>query len=61
MNNGIVFTTMTREEVLADVKRIIVEADGSLTVELKAYEEIDRLLSKHRHLITEIEKIKKVS
>ena len=61
MNSGTVFTTMTREEVLADVKRIVVEPDGSLTVELKAFEEIDRLLVKHRHLLTESEKIKKVS
>ena len=61
MNSGTVFTTMTREEVLADVKRIVVEPDGSLTVELKAFEDIDRLLVKHRHLLTEGEKIKKVS
>jgi hypothetical protein len=41
--------------------RIIVEPDGHLTVKLKAYEDLDRLLAKHRQLIEAQKEQRKVS
>jgi len=43
--------TATKEEILADIDHITVMADGQLSVRYKAFEEIERLLEKHRHFI----------
>lgn len=40
-----------KEDVIAGIEKIIVEPDGRLTVKLKAYEEIDRLVAKHKHIL----------
>lgn len=53
MNKKSAFVQLTREEMLAGLERIVVEPDGHLTPELKAYEEMDRLLAKHRHLMND--------
>lgn len=43
-----------KEDVIAGIEKIIVEPDGHLTVKLKAYEEIDRLVAKHRHILGQL-------
>lgn len=40
-----------KEDIIAGIEKIIVEPDGRLTVKLKAYEEIDRLVAKHKHIL----------
>ena len=61
VNRGNAFNPLTKEQMLAGLERIVVEPDGHLTVELKAYEEIDRLLAKHRRLMNEQRIKQKVS
>lgn len=61
VNRGNAFNPLTKEQMLAGLERIVVEPDGHLTVELKAYEEIDRLLAKHRRLMDEQRIKQKVS
>lgn len=61
VNRGNAFNPLTKEQMLAGLERIVVEPDGHLTVELKAYEEIDRLLAKHRRLMGEQRIKQKVS
>ena len=51
MNNSTVYQPPAKEQIIQGIEQIIVEPDGHLTVKLKAYEEIDRLLAKHRQLI----------
>lgn len=43
--------TATKEEIVADIEYITVREDGKLAVRYKAFEEIERLLDKHRHFI----------
>ena len=43
--------TATKEEILADIDHITVGEDGKLSVRYKAFEEIERLMDKHRHFI----------
>ena len=43
--------TASKEEILADIDHITVMPDGQLSVRYKAFEEIERLLEKHRHFI----------
>ncbi len=43
--------TATKEEILADIDHITVGTDGKLSVRYKAFEEIERLMDKHRHFI----------
>lgn len=40
-----------KEDIIAGIEKIVVEPDGRLTVKLKAYEEIDRLVAKHKHIL----------
>lgn len=61
VNRGKAFNSLTKEQMLAGLERIVVEPDGHLTVELKAYEEIDRLLAKHLRLMDEKRIKQKVS
>ena len=58
--------TATKEEILADIDHITVMPDGQLSVRYKAFEEIERLLEKHKHFIPaerfeEIKKARRVS
>ena len=61
MNNSTVYQPPAKEQIIQDIEQIIVEPDGHLTVKLKAYEEIDRLLMKHRQLIEAQGEQRKVS
>lgn len=58
--------TASKEEILADIDHITVMPDGQLSVRYKAFEEIERLLEKHRHFIPaekfeELKKARRVS
>lgn len=51
LTNSKVYPLPTTAEVMDDIESIIVEPEGGLTFKLKAYEQIDKLLAKHRHLM----------
>ena len=51
MKDGQFTTTLSREEILADLECIIVQPDGKLQYKLKGIESIDKLVAKHRYLI----------
>ncbi len=51
MKDGQFSTTLSREEILADLECIIVQPDGKLQYKLKGIESIDKLVAKHRYLI----------
>ncbi len=59
LKNGTLADTITREEMLEGLECFVVNPDGSLTVELKAYKEIEQLLDKHSHFFNEIERERK--
>jgi hypothetical protein len=61
INNSAFFEPPAKEQIVAGIDRIIVEPDGHLTVKLKAYEDLDRLLAKHRQLIEAQKEQRKVS
>lgn len=50
MKDGQFTTTLSREEILADLECIIVQPDGKLQYKLKGIESIDKLVAKHRYL-----------
>lgn len=51
MKDGQFTTTLSREEILADLDCVIVQPDGKLQYKLKGIESIDKLVAKHRYLI----------
>ena len=51
LTNSKVYPLPTTAKVMDDIESIIVKPEGGLTFNLKAYEQIDRLLAKHRHLM----------
>ena len=54
MTDSGIYELPDKEDVIAGIEKIIVEPDGHLTVKLKAYEEIDRLVAKHRHILGQL-------
>ncbi len=54
VNNGKILRKYTKKKVLEDTEYIVVETDGSLKVKLKAYAEIEKLIQKHRYLVSKI-------
>lgn len=57
IDNESAYDVPTPENMMECVDKIIVEPDGGFTVKLKASEDFDRLVAKHRHLLAYYAKV----